>query len=146
METTTPATMVGAASTFTARVPLAVARRGGRKVIVAPIGEVMDRTLAAALRPSVVGPAVKVLDRALWWRDMLESAAHTGVRDLAGAENVNESYFSRIVRLTLICPEIIGAALPKPNISLFKNYHRRLGRPAPTIGRRPPGVPLNAGP
>ena len=45
------------------------------------------------------------------WRQMLESGEYSSSAELAKAEKVNDSYLSRILRLTLIAPGIIEAIL-----------------------------------
>jgi hypothetical protein len=45
------------------------------------------------------------------WREMLESGEYSSAAELAKAEKVNDSYLSRILRLTLIAPDIIEAIL-----------------------------------
>jgi hypothetical protein len=42
---------------------------------------------------------------------MLESGEHNSSAELAKAEKVNDSYLSRILRLTLVAPNIIEAIL-----------------------------------
>jgi hypothetical protein len=42
---------------------------------------------------------------------MLESGEYSSSAELAKAEEVNDSYLSRILRLTLIAPDIIEAIL-----------------------------------
>jgi hypothetical protein len=42
---------------------------------------------------------------------MIESGKYTSSAELAKAEKVNDSYLSRILRLTLIAPEITEAIL-----------------------------------
>ena len=54
---------------------------------------------------------VKAIVRAHRWRDMLESGDYATVRDLAKAEVINESYLGRVLRLTLLAPEIIETIL-----------------------------------
>ena len=49
--------------------------------------------------------------RAHRWRHMLENGGYTSSAELAKAEKVNDSYLSRILRLTLIAPDIIEAIL-----------------------------------
>jgi hypothetical protein len=95
-----------ASGTFTVRVPLALIRRGGRKVILTPSG--------AAWSPRqtrVDNSLVKAISRAFRWRKMLEDGTHAAVRDLAAAEKINSSYVSRVLRLTLLAPDIIEAVL-----------------------------------
>jgi hypothetical protein len=42
---------------------------------------------------------------------MLETGAVTTVREIAETERINESYVSRMLRLTLLAPEIVEAIL-----------------------------------
>jgi hypothetical protein len=49
--------------------------------------------------------------RAHRWRQMIESGKYASSAELAKAEKVNDSYLSRILRLTLIAPDIIEAIL-----------------------------------
>jgi hypothetical protein len=51
------------------------------------------------------------LARAFRWRKMLDSGAHATLEDLARAKGVNGTYVSRILRLTLLAPEIVEAIL-----------------------------------
>ena len=54
---------------------------------------------------------VKALVRAHRWRSILESKLYPTVRDLAKAEDINEAYLGRVLRLTLLSPAIIEALL-----------------------------------
>jgi hypothetical protein len=42
---------------------------------------------------------------------MLERGDYATVRDLCKAENINESYLGRVLRLTLLAPKIVEAIL-----------------------------------
>ena len=42
---------------------------------------------------------------------MLESGAFTSVNELAGAERINPSYLARVLRLSLLAPDLVEAAL-----------------------------------
>jgi hypothetical protein len=57
--------------------------------------------------PRVDMSLVKAVVRAHRWRQMLESGEYASSAELAKAEKVNDSYLSRILRLTLIAPDII---------------------------------------
>jgi hypothetical protein len=81
-------------------------QRGGRKQILSPPG-----TAPWSPAPRVDGPLVKAVVRAHRWRQMLESGEYSSSAELAKAEKVNDSYLSRILRLTLIAPNIIEAIL-----------------------------------
>ena len=54
---------------------------------------------------------VKAIARAFRWREMLESGAHTTIAEIAAAEKINESYVGRVLRLTLLAPDIVEAIL-----------------------------------
>jgi hypothetical protein len=54
---------------------------------------------------------VKAIARAFRWREMLENGTHATIREIAAAEKINESYVGRILRLTLLAPEIVEAAV-----------------------------------
>ena len=54
---------------------------------------------------------VKALARASRWRKMLDTGEHVTIEDLAKAKGVNATYVSRVLRLTLLAPEIVEAIL-----------------------------------
>src|SRR4051794_36876052 len=81
-------------------------QRGGRKQILSPPG-----TAPWSPAPRVDGALVKAVVRAHRWRQMLESGKYVSSAELAKAEKVNDSYLSRILRLTLLAPDIIEAIL-----------------------------------
>ena len=81
-------------------------QRGGRKQILSPPG-----TAPWSPAPRVDGALAKAVVRAHRWRQMLERGEYSSSAELAKAEKVNDSYLSRILRLTLIAPDIIEAIL-----------------------------------
>ena len=54
---------------------------------------------------------VKALARAFRWRRMLETGRYGTIDEIAAAEKINDSYVSRVLRLTLLAPEIVEAIL-----------------------------------
>ena len=94
--------------TVTVRVPISIRRRGGRRLVLAPDGT--DIT-AAPIHRHIDSAIVKSIARAFRWRDMLENGTHSTIADIAAAENINESYVGRVLRLTLLAPEIVEAVL-----------------------------------
>jgi hypothetical protein len=54
---------------------------------------------------------VKALARAIRWRRLLETGAYETIEELAAAEKINASYVSRVLRMTLLAPDIVEAAL-----------------------------------
>ena len=93
--------------TVTVTVPFAIHKRGGRKLVITPDGT------AAAPAPSarVDSALLKALARGFRWRKLLEAGDFATIEDIAAAENINPSYVSRILRLTLLAPEIVEATL-----------------------------------
>src|SRR5712672_942965 len=81
-------------------------QRGGRKQILSPPG-----AAPWSSAPRVDTALVKAIVRAHRWRQMLESGEYGCSAELAKAEKVNASYLSRILRLTLIAPDITEAIL-----------------------------------
>ena len=86
-------------------IPLTFSRRGGRKLVVTPDGAEW------APRPRVDNAMVKALARAFRWRKMLDTGVHATLEDLARAKGVHATYVSRVLRLTLLAPEIVEAIL-----------------------------------
>jgi hypothetical protein len=93
--------------TLVVRIPMRFQRRGGRKRIVAPDGS----ELALATKPQPDGALVKALARAWRWQRMLEEGRFASIRELAEAERVGISYMARILRLTLLSPDIVEHVL-----------------------------------
>jgi hypothetical protein len=94
-------------STLTVSIPLTFRKRGGRKLVIVPPG--VDQW--APPRPRVDSAMVKAIARASRWRKLLETGMHTTIAEIAAAEKINESYVGRVLRLTLLSPEIVEAIL-----------------------------------
>ena len=54
---------------------------------------------------------VKALARAFRRRKLLETGVFVTVEEIATAEKINPSYVSRILRLTLVAPDLVEAIL-----------------------------------
>ncbi|WP_272010909.1 hypothetical protein [Roseovarius sp. ZX-A-9] len=108
--------------TVTVHIPFRLVKRGGRKEMQMPDGasghSKMDNTL------------VKALARAFRWKRMLETGEFTTIAELAEREGIAPSYMTRVLRLTLLSPDIIEAIMD--------------GRPGPevTLGRLLEGFPV----
>ena len=85
------------------RIPMRFQRRGGRKRIVAPDGS----ELAPATRPQPDGTLVRALARAWRWQRLLDQGVYNSVSEIADAEAINRSYVSRVLRLTLLAPDVV---------------------------------------
>ena len=63
----------------------------------------------APASPRIDPALVKALARAHRWKRMLESGRHGSLTELAEAEKINRSYLCRILRLTLLAPDVVQA-------------------------------------
>ena len=54
---------------------------------------------------------MKALARGFRWQKMLREGDYQTLEDIADAENINPSYVSRLLRMTLLAPEIVEAIL-----------------------------------
>ena len=89
--------------TVTVHVPFRVVKRGGRKEMHLPDGFRPDRKADNTL--------VKALARAFRWKRMLESGEFATIAELAEREGIAPSYMTRVLRLTLLAPNIVAAIL-----------------------------------
>lgn len=95
--------MSDAAQTLTVVIPLRVKPRGGRKAMATPGVLALERRQDVTL--------IKAVARAFRWPRMLETGHFATINELAAAEKINSSYVSRVLRLTLLAPDIVDAIL-----------------------------------
>ena len=88
--------------TITLHVPFRFVKRGGRKEMQMPEGTQPQRT---------DNTLVKALARAFRWKRMLESGEFATIAELAEREGIASSYMTRVLRLTLLAPDIVEAIL-----------------------------------
>jgi hypothetical protein len=98
--------MMSGTETITVRVPMTFRKRGGQKQVIAPDGQTWTPS-----RQRIDTTLVKALARAFRWRKMLETGVVATVTEIAAKERINPSYVSRVLRLTLLEPEIVEAIL-----------------------------------
>ena len=96
--------MTSGVNMLTVRIPLTVRRRGGARKMVVPAG-----VLPMPAQADVT--LVKAITRAFRWRRMLETGRYATIDELAAAEKINDSYVSRVLRLTLLAPDVVEAIL-----------------------------------
>ncbi len=89
--------------TVTLHVPFRVVKRGGRKEMQLPEGVKQPRRTDSTL--------VKALARAFRWKRMLESGEFATIGELAEREGIAPSYMTRVLRLSLLAPDIVEAIL-----------------------------------
>jgi len=71
----------------------------------------MPRKTVAGMAATVNNAMVKALALACRWQRMLDEGVCGTIEELARREKVNRSYVSRVLRPTLLAPEIVEAIL-----------------------------------
>lgn len=89
--------------TLTLHVPFRVVKRGGRKEMQLPEDATRPRRTDNTL--------IKAVARAYRWKRLLESGDFTTIAELAEREGIAPSYMTRVLRLTLLAPDIVEAIL-----------------------------------
>ena len=89
--------------TVTVHIPFRLVKRGGRKEMQLPEGASGQRKMDNTL--------IKALARAFRWKRMLESGDFTTIAELADREGIAPSYMTRVMRLTLLAPDIVETIL-----------------------------------
>lgn len=59
--------------------------------------------------PQVDNTIVKAIARAFRWRTLIEIGRDRTIEEMATAEKINPSYVCRVLRLTLLAPDIVEA-------------------------------------
>lgn len=101
--------------TLTLHLPFRLVKRGGRKEMQVPVGAPQQRKPDNTL--------VKALARAFRWKMMLESGEFATIAELAEREGIASSYMTRVLRLTLLAPDLVEAILDErqgPEVTLVR--------------------------
>ena len=89
--------------TITVHVPFRVVKRGGRKEMHLPEGAAQPRRTDSTL--------IKALARAYRWKRLLDAGSFATIEEIAAHERISASYLTRVMRLTLLAPDILEAIL-----------------------------------
>ena len=88
-------------------VPIKILRRTGRKQIILPGDAPVDDYPAARAKD----PLALAIARGYRWLQLIESGAYESPSALAKAIGIDTSYVARLIKLTLLAPEIVDAIL-----------------------------------
>jgi len=98
---------------ITTFVPLQFKKRGIRKVVVGPAG--VDAPVVVnssmVITPSNDLPLLKALGRGCYWQHQLDTGAVTDAADIAKRESIHRTTVNDLLRLALLAPDIVQAAL-----------------------------------
>ena len=92
-----------ATDTISVHVPFRIVKRGGRKEMQLPDGAAQPRRTDNTM--------VKALARAFRWKRMLETGDFATIDEMATREGIAPSYMTRVMRLTLLAPDIVEEIL-----------------------------------
>ena len=95
------------ARTVTVEIPFTIRKRGGRKQIITPDGV----SAWVSPRARIDNTMIKAIARGFRWRKLLETGVYGTIEEIAEGEKINSSYVSRLLRMTLLAPEIVEAIL-----------------------------------
>jgi hypothetical protein len=94
-------------ASMTVSIPMAIRKRGGRKIVVSPAGA----EPWAPSRPRIDNTLLRAVVQAFDWKQQLESGQFATISELADAEKLDRSFVSHTLRLTLLAPDLIEAIL-----------------------------------
>jgi hypothetical protein len=127
-------------------VPLQIRRRRGRREIIVPT----DADAATAVPVQTNRGLALTIARAHRWHELLEGGQYPTIRALAADLGVDNSYVARILRLTLLAPDLIEAIIDgtEPDgLSLEKLYRAPMAweEQRRALGRDPVGTEVSPG-
>ncbi|MHB9038714.1 MAG: hypothetical protein ACYC64_18875 [Armatimonadota bacterium] len=88
-------------------VPLTLRKRGGRKEVVLPEAFASE----TPIRPDHQEALVIAIARAHRWQKLLDDGKFESISDLARQIGLDVSFAARLLRLTLLAPDIVEAIL-----------------------------------
>lgn len=91
---------------ITVHIPISFKRHGGRKYIIAP-DAIPNEYQAPANKESLL----KALGRAFEWQSMIENDPSLNHDTIAKTQNLPRSYVSRVMKITLLAPDIVALIL-----------------------------------
>lgn len=83
------------------RIPMKMKKRGGRKEITVP------NDLNGSVDGSYNNALAIAISRGYCWLELLESGKYGSIREMAEALGVSNAYMRRLLRFTLLAPDII---------------------------------------
>jgi len=113
-------------------VPWRLVRRNVRREIIAPPGAAANAE-SQACRPGPEHPEtadtalLRALGLAHHWQRLLSTGRFASVAEIAEAEGLDVSQVHRLMRLTLLAPEVVERLVESPDLPV----ERLLGRPWP---------------
>ena len=113
------------------RIPMKLKRRGGRKRVILPDG--YDGSHPTKADTNV--PLAVVVARAFCWQELFNSGKFSTMTELANMVGLERSYLARIMRITILAPDIVDAIMAgnEPSGLSFKKL---TSKPIPILWSR----------
>ena len=96
-------------------VPLLLKKRGGRKEVILPQSSTFDSPTHPSIRPcsgqAYQEALVIAIARSHRWQKLLDEGRFQSISDIARELGLDVSFAARLIRLTLLAPDIIEAIL-----------------------------------
>ena len=110
-------------------VPWTLVKRGNKKQVITPLDApqefleeaTREREARAAAQDT---PLLRALGLAYHWQRLLDEGRATSVIDIAEAEGVDVKQVRRVMRLTLLAPEVVERLVGSPDAVLEKVMRR----------------------
>ena len=110
-------------------VPWTLVKRGNKKQVITPLDApqefleeaTREREARAAAQDT---PLLRALGLAYHWQRLLDEGRATSVIDIAEAEGVDVKQVRRVMRLTLLAPEVVERLVGAPDAVLEKVMRR----------------------
>ena len=104
---TPPATVQSDGQGISVNVPLMLKKRGGRREVILPQAFASDNPM----HPSHQEALVVAIARAHRWQKLLDDGRFESISELARQVGLDVSFAARLMRLTLLAPDIVEAIL-----------------------------------
>ncbi len=91
---------------ITVTVPIRMVKKGKTHILSA-----VDSAPMLFEQPEVKNNIVKALVTAFRWKSLLDSGEASSMRDIADKEKIGDNYVSRLLKLSLLAPDIVEAIL-----------------------------------
>ena len=106
-------------------VPVQYKRRSSRKLIISTEGELLNQDKSTPRH--IDQPFTNALVKAFTFQDKLDKGVYPSAKVMAQKERLNLSYMHRMMRLTLLAPDIIESLLtgtqPRILIPISKTFN-----------------------
>jgi hypothetical protein len=93
--------------TVTVHIPMHFRRKGGRKLVISPTGEQHAPSASRYIDDALLRSLVQAFE----WKRQLDNGEYATIGELAATLKLNHSFVSRVLRLTLLAPDLVDAIL-----------------------------------